>query len=74
LDCAISIVDVTAADDGVWTCHAKKNVRDANFVESAFTISVASPYAVSLVSTHSSSLNRRKNKLECLSLEISHSG
>ncbi len=51
MDCAISIVDVTAADDGVWTCHAKKNVRDANAVESVFTISVASPYAVSLVST-----------------------
>ncbi len=51
MDCAISIVDASAADDGVWTCHAKKNVRDDNSVESAFTISVASPYAVSLVST-----------------------
>ena len=57
MDCAISIVDVTAADDGVWTCHAKKNVRDANFVESAFTISVASPYAVSLVSALSLSFS-----------------
>ena len=50
LDCAISIIDATASDDGVWTCHAKENVRQMDFVEVGFKISVASPYAVSLAS------------------------
>ena len=48
LDCAITVVDVSAADDGVWKCHAKSDVLDGDVVEADFKISVASPYSVSL--------------------------
>ena len=48
LDCAITIVDVSADDDGIWTCHAKSDVLVGDVVEANIKISVASPYSVTL--------------------------
>jgi hypothetical protein len=49
LDCGITVVDVSASDDGQWKCHAKDDVRQGDVVETSFKISVASPFSVAIV-------------------------
>jgi hypothetical protein len=50
LDCGIAIVDATTADDGNWTCHTKDDIRQTLYYETTFTLSVVSPFKVSLYS------------------------
>ena len=46
--CTITIIDVQAEDNGMWTCHLKNDIRSTTFSEAFVGVEVASPYSLSV--------------------------